>query len=144
MTEKNSAHRYFWLIMILVAVLVFGMIYFLSITQAKEDKETQNLENKLNEQISTTKGIEQGVQKLTEENEALKAELDEAKNEALALYKKNDILKEINELQSAFINGDLEKSKALAGAIQTEGLNGESLAAYNKICEELGIEEKTE
>lgn len=144
MTEKNSAHRYFWLIMILVAVLVFGMIYFLSVTQAKEEKETQKLENKLNEQISTTKGIEEGVLKLTAENENLKAELNSAKSEALALYKEKDVLKQINEFQAAFINGDVEKCRMLAGKINPQDLDGDNLSAYSKICEELEITQKTE
>ena len=144
MTEKNNAHKYFWVVIMLVAVLVFGMVYFLSVTQAKEKKESQMLENKLNEQITTTKGIEASVRKITDENEILKKDLETSKNEALALYQENKQLEIFVNLQSAYINGDSERCKVIIGSIDPTLLDADNKAVYDKILSEIKTEDKAE
>ena len=137
MSEKSRAHKYFWAVVLLVAVLVFGMVYFLSITQAKEEKESIMLENKLNEQISTTKGIEASVQKITAENERLNAEIEASKNEVIALYQENKKLEKFVDLQSAYIKDDIEKCKTILKEIEVSSLDEQEKEVFDKIIGEI-------
>ena len=140
MTRRENG-SYFWLIIIVIAALIFGMIYFMSDIQAKEDRETEKLEDKLSEQISTTKGFKASVQQITTENESLKAILGEKENEIINLYKKNDILTSFSEVLTLYINQtNNERIKVLIPTIDRNQLTTEQQVLLDTIMEELDSE----
>ena len=140
MTRRENG-SYFWIIIIVIAALIFGMIYFMSDIQAKEDRETEKLENKLSEQISTTKGFKASVQQITTENESLKAKLGEKEDEIINLYKKNDILTSFSEVLTLYINQtNNERIKVLIPTIDRNQLTTEQQALLDTIIAELDEE----
>ena len=140
MTRRKNG-SYFWIIIIVIAALIFGMIYFMSDIQAKEDRETEKLENKLSEQISTTKGFKASVQQITTENESLKVKLGEKEDEIINLYKKNDILTSFSEVLTLYINQtNNERIKVLIPTIDRNQLTTEQQALLDTIIAELDEE----
>ena len=140
MTRRENG-SYFWIIIIVIAALIFGMIYFMSDIQAKEDRETEKLENKLSEQISTTKGFKASVQQITTENESLKVKLGEKEDEIINLYKKNDILTSFSEVLTLYINQtNNERIKVLIPTIDRNQLTTEQQALLDTIIAELDEE----
>ena len=135
---KKPAHKYFGIIVFLIAAIIFGMIYFLSMTQAKEDEKSELLKDKLNQQITTTKGIEASVQQITEENEALKASVTEKDNEIIGLYKKNVTLSSFSEMLVLYINRtNDERIKTIISTINRNELTTEQLTVLDMISAEI-------
>lgn len=131
MSNKNGARRYFWLVVIIASLVICGMIYYLSMAQAKEDKESKLLETRLNEQISSAEGMKKSAQELSEENERLEKEI-------LGLYKENKMIASFAELQMMYINGeDKERIKTLADEIDRSVLNPQQQKAYDTIVASL-------
>lgn len=139
--SKKSAHNFFWIIVILTAAILFGMIYFLSVTQANEDKKSEMLEDKLDEQISTTKGIESSIRQITEENEALKDTIAEKDAELISLYKKNETLTVYSEIVSLYSKRDNdERMKLLLDTLDVNLLSAEQQSLIAEIKAEINKE----
>lgn len=135
---KKSAHNFFWIIVILTAAILFGMIYFLSVTQANEEKKSEMLENKLDEQISTTKGIESSIRQITEENEELKDTIAEKDAELISLYKKNETLTVYSEIVSLYSKRDNdERMKLLLDTLDVNLLSAEQQSLIAEIKAEI-------
>lgn len=149
---SEKAHKYFWVYVILVAALVFGMIYFTSVAQQKEEEkyEAQEAESRqlaseldkektnskqLSEQLDT--GITQSVQALQTENDSLKSELEQKNAEIIEFNEETLAYKNFCSFLIAYANKNFDECKALKDTINTKFLTGESLELYNKICEEI-------
>lgn len=138
MSKRSGARRYFWFIVIVAALLICGMIYYLSMAQAKEEKASQMLESQLNEQILSSEDLKEDAMEISKENETLKEEIEANEQEILGLYKENKKLSSFSELQTLYINGgSAERIKILLEEIDKEGLSAEQKQAYEKIEESL-------
>ena len=141
----NESKKHFWIIITVIATIIFGMIYFLSATQAKEEKESQILENKLNEQISTTKGFKASVQQINAENESLKSTLVEKESEINDLYKKNENLASFAEMLTLYINrSNDDRIRVLISLIDRNALVTEQQILFDKIRAEFSSEQAIE
>lgn len=152
MTGENKAHKYFWVFVIIVAALVFGMIYFTSIIQQNEQEnlkakeaETQQLASELDKEKSNSKqlseqldnGISQGIQTLQTENESLKAELEEKNKEIIAFSEEALAYKNFSSLLIAFNNQNFDECKVLKESVNTKYLSGDDLEVFKKISSEI-------
>lgn len=151
MASEKKAHKYFWVYVILVAALLFAMIYFTSTAQQKEEElydaqkaESQQLANELNKEKNNSKqlselnsGISQSVQTLQEENDTLKAEIKQKDKEIVNFTEETLAYKNFCSFLTAYVNGNLEECKSLKDSVNKKFLTDENVKVYNKICEEI-------
>lgn len=152
-SEKNTkAHKYFWIYVILVAALMIGMIYFTSVTQQKKEErykaqeaESRQLASELDKEKTNSKelseqlnnGITQSVQVLQNENDNLKAELEQKNIEIVGFNEEMLAYKNFSLFLTAYINENYEECKKIKDSINTKFLTGENTEIYNKICEKM-------
>lgn len=145
---QSNAHKYFWVYVLVFLVILVVMITFSSMSQEKIKIEKQQISEQLNEEKNYSKGIQETVQDISEENDALKQENQSLKAEIAALQKEVKKLQQENQayldnqerlqnLKEAYVAGNLEECSKIIAEIEENLIPEEELDQYSIIKKDL-------
>ncbi|MBE7041991.1 MAG: hypothetical protein E7399_00650 [Ruminococcaceae bacterium] len=141
---QSNAHKFFWLYVVVFAVLLVVMIVFSSMSQEKLKNENAAISEQLTEAKKYSKGIKETAKDISEQNDALKEEnkilkeeIETLKEEVSFLQKENPSFQEnyelLQKLKEAYVAEDKESCVTLLEKIDETLIPEEEMDQFNII-----------
>lgn len=145
---QGNAHRFFWLYILIFFVILVVMISFTSFSQERMKQEKDQISEQLTEEKNYSKGIQETIQDISEENDRLKQENQSLQEKITNLQEENQKLRQENsefiknketlqKLKEAYVAGDRETAQQLMKEIKEDLIDDTEIEQYKIIKQDL-------